>query len=185
MRPVEVARDFIAKHLKAADIAIDATAGNGHDSSFLASRVGPEGHVFCFDIQAEALSNTARRLAAERLDQHVTLIHGDHARLAEHIPFDSRPRIRAIMFNLGYLPGGDKRIITHAASTRAAIHAALTLLPVAGVMSIVSYRGHPGGQAEHDAVAATLAGGDRRYRCMKTPGNGPVAWLIDPGYPVD
>ncbi|HFE47818.1 MAG TPA: methyltransferase domain-containing protein [Chromatiaceae bacterium] len=185
MRPVELVQDFIGKHLKPADITIDATAGNGHDSCFLARLVGSEGHVFCIDIQAEALANTAHRLAAEQLDRRTTLIQGDHARLTQLIPLDTQPRIRAIMFNLGYLPGGDKRIVTRADSTRAAIRAALTLLPETGVMSIVSYRGHPGGQADHDAVAATLAERGRRYRCEETPGDGPVAWLIGSGYSAD
>ncbi len=185
MRPVEIAQHFIAEHLKPADIAIDTTAGNGHDSCFLARLVGPEGHVFCIDIQTAALTNTARRLAAEQLEPRTTLIHGDHAQLARLIPLDIQPRIRAIMFNLGYLPGGDKHLITQATSTTGAIHAALALLPTAGVMSIISYRGHPGGLAEHKAVAGALADNHRRYHCVETPNSGPVAWLIDASYRHD
>ncbi len=30
---------------------VDATCGNGNDAQWLAERIGPQGHLFAFDIQ--------------------------------------------------------------------------------------------------------------------------------------
>lgn len=53
---------------------------------------------------------------------------------------------RLVAFNLGYLPGGDKGIITQSATTLLALEAAKELLLPGGVISIVAYVGHPGGR---------------------------------------
>jgi hypothetical protein len=56
------------------------------------------------------------------------------------------------MFNLGYLPGGDKQRTTSASTTTEAIAAGVSLLKSGGVMTVVAYRGHAGGQEEVRAV---------------------------------
>jgi ubiquinone/menaquinone biosynthesis C-methylase UbiE len=58
MRLVELAHSKIKKALRPGDLCIDATAGNGHDSLFLATEVGPQGFVYAFDIQEDALIKT-------------------------------------------------------------------------------------------------------------------------------
>lgn len=149
------AHETVAAVLRAGDLAVDATAGNGVDTEFLARRVGPQGRVLGLDIQTEAIERTRTRLADAGLE-NVDLRRGDHANLAEICPAWSGA-VAAVMFNLGYLPRGDPSIRTHAESTLAALDAALWLLRDGGVMTILAYRGHPGGRAESDAVASWIA----------------------------
>src|SRR5262249_21317060 len=134
-------------------IAIDATAGNGHDTRFLLECVGASGRVFAFDLQAEALAHTAR--AAGDVS-NLTLFTRDHAEMRDAIPPEYHGHVGAVMFNLGYLPGGDHSITTQPTSTLKAISAALELLRPGGVLTVLAYTGHLGGAEEADAVAKLL-----------------------------
>ena len=107
-----------------------------------------EGHVFGFDIQALALENTSRRLRDAGLEDRVALFAASHAAMSAHIPEHLQGKIKAIMFNLGYLPGGDKTLVTQAGSTVAAVEAACRLLAGQGAISIMAYPGHAGGDRE-------------------------------------
>jgi predicted methyltransferase len=137
-------------------LAIDATAGGGVDTLFLARTVGPKGRVFAFDIQEAALERTGRRLAdaaaAGEALAPVELLLAGHERMAELVPPEAHGNIRAVMFNLGYLPGGDAGVITRPHTTLAALDAALELLAPGGALTAVLYPGHPGGDAEAAAV---------------------------------
>ncbi len=134
------------------ETVIDATAGNGHDTRFLAERVGLTGRVYAFDIQLHALQQTANALPLDLRDV-VTLLHHDHALLDEVLPVSDRGKIAAVMFNLGYLPGGDHEIVTRSASTRRALAAAVQWLRPGGLLSVIAYPGHPGGAEETRAVS--------------------------------
>ncbi|MGL4422203.1 MAG: class I SAM-dependent methyltransferase [Gemmataceae bacterium] len=138
------------------DAVIDATVGNGRDTLFLAERVGPTGMVIGFDLQAMAIAAAQARLAEARIE-HVQLIQADHARLAECVPQKWHGLIRAVVFNLGYLPDGDPLIITQPSSTISAIDSAAKLLHSHGVISIVAYRGHAGGAEELQALLEHFA----------------------------
>jgi 16S rRNA C1402 N4-methylase RsmH len=137
------------------DWAIDATVGNGHDALALAQLVGPSGRVFGFDIQAEAISATEARLAAAGIG-NVELFRCDHARMRDVLPQEARNRVAVVAFNLGYLPGGDHRVITQAPSTLAALDASLELLRPGGLITVIAYPGHAGGDDEAQAVRAWL-----------------------------
>lgn len=164
------------------DIAIDATAGNGHDTLALAELVGPTGRVFAFDIQPVALANTASRMAERGLG-NVELWCRDHAEMREALPTEMRGRVAAVTFNLGFLPGGDKAITTHSETTLVALHAATEVLRPGGLLAVVAYRGHPGGQSEADAVAGAMAelreAGWSVEEIASPPGRkpGPILWL--------
>ena len=127
------------------DCVVDGTAGNGHDTLFLAELTGASGKVFAFDIQAEAIKATGERVQEF---QHVELVHDSHVKIKEYV---TEP-ISAAVFNLGYLPKGDHSIITKAQSTLAALEQCLELLTVNGLLLIVVYSGHEGGSEERDAV---------------------------------
>jgi len=150
MQLTERAQGAVHAALRPGDLAIDATAGNGHDTLFLARAVGREGRVWAFDLQDSAMAATRRRLDAEGIGT-VRLVAGDHVRLLAELSREAKDRAGAIMFNLGYLPGGDKSVTTSAASTRAALPLALKLLRPGGVMTILAYPGHAAG-AEESAV---------------------------------
>lgn len=178
------AHALIADHLQPGDMAIDATAGNGYDTAFLAGRVGASGQVFAFDIQAGAIEATRARLDKAGLLDQVTLFQASHSQLASHIPARAHGRVAAAMFNLGYLPGSDKTVITRGESTVAALEQLLGLLRAGGAVSILSYRGHPGGRAEHDAVGDYLENEPRWKmldRLTSSGDDGPVLWIIRSG----
>ncbi len=144
-RVTELAHVLVQKCLKADGYAIDATVGNGHDTLFLAHLVGTGGRVDGFDLQRDAIENTRRKTAG--LPQ-VHLHHLSHEKMGEHLagPVD------AVMFNLGYLPSGDKSVITHPASTLPALETAAQVLGEGGILTVVVYPGHEGGSAESTAV---------------------------------
>lgn len=130
--------------------AVDATAGNGHDTLFLARRVGPEGRVWAFDVQRAALDATRARLAGVADAGPVTLIHAGHETLREHIP--EEVRIDAAMFNLGYLPGSDKSITTTPEGVVSALQCLLRRAAPGGVLSVHAYTGQPNGKEELRAL---------------------------------
>ena len=139
--------------LRPGDIAIDCTMGNGRDTLFLADLVGESGHVFAFDIQETAIENTRGRLAQHDIAaERVTLLKESHANLLQQIPARSCQKIKAAVFNLGYLPGGDKRICTRPHSTIAALEGLRSILAPGGIVVLVIYPGHDGGEAEALAV---------------------------------
>lgn len=130
------------------DTVVDATCGNGHDTVMLAYLIGEEGHVYGFDIQEQAIKNTRDKLASEGLEKRVSLFHCGHELIKEQVP---RP-VKAIIFNLGYLPGGNHLVITQKDTTIQAIKDGLDILSIGGVIILVLYPGHPGGEDEMNAV---------------------------------
>lgn len=147
---LELAKSFIASALPTGGVALDGTVGNGNDTLFLAEQVGDTGNVFGFDIQAEAIERTRAQLEAMGVAESVTLIHASHAFLEDYLP--TATTLHAAMFNLGYLPHGDKSIITQSASTLAALGATFAKLVKGGVLTVVIYPGHSGGDEEAQAV---------------------------------
>ena len=127
---------------------MDGTAGNGRDTLFLAQLAGGSGKVWAFDIQAQALSNTAGLLRENGVEERVELIAASHADLADYV----REPLNAAMFNFGYLPGGDKTVTTKADSSVRAMQAAAALLAEGGLLTAVVYSGHPAGLAEAAAI---------------------------------
>jgi hypothetical protein len=153
---VKVAHNLIRDVLHSGDIAIDATVGNGHDTLFLIEQVGPSGRVFGFDIQEAAIDSTRVKVESHYnvsvLPECLTLIYASHADMSEKIPLQYHGKISACMFNLGYLPGGNKSIITQTGSTLPAISIASRLLSGNGIITIMAYPGHQGGSLETDQV---------------------------------
>jgi predicted methyltransferase len=154
---VALAHQAVAAVLAPGDIAIDATVGNGHDTLFLAQQVGINGKVYGFDIQEAALDSAWQRLLAAGETAQVALYHAGHEAMAVLLPETVAGRVRAVMFNLGYLPGGDKQRTTGTSTTLAAVQAALSLLAPGGVISLLAYTGHPGGREETEQLKAWLA----------------------------
>ncbi|WP_438444614.1 class I SAM-dependent methyltransferase [Gorillibacterium sp. sgz5001074] len=154
------AHELAAARIRPGDCAVDATAGNGVDTLFLARAVGPGGRVHAFDIQEAALASTAARLEKELPDgsDRVVLHLASHDEMKLRIPEELHETAAAVMFNLGYLPGADHAVITTPATTLPALEAALELLRRGGVLTIAVYPGHDGGLAEAEAVEAWASG---------------------------
>ena len=149
---VNIAHDLIKGILRPGDIAIDATIGNGHDTVFLAEQIAPSGHVYGFDIQQAAINSTQDKFRQALLSDCLTLIHASHADMNDKIPEHLHGKIRVIMFNLGYLPGGDKSVITLTGSTLTALTVAAQILAGNGIITLLAYPGHQGGDQETDQV---------------------------------
>lgn len=151
---VEILWQLVPGFLLPGDTAVDATVGNGRDTEALCRIVGPAGQVYGFDIQTEALER-ARSLLEEAVPETpCILIQECHSSLKNHV---TQP-VDLVLFNLGYLPGGDKRITTTADTTLEAMTVALDLLKPGGKLAAVLYPGHEAGAAEAKAVIQWSSG---------------------------
>lgn len=148
-----IAADCMNRFLRPGDTVVDATMGNGHDTEYLCRLVGEEGRVYAFDIQPQAVENTRARLAGAGLLSRAELFCLGHEHMAEAVPGP----VDAVVFNLGWLPGGDKSVTTEWATTEKAVKAALSLLRPLGVCSVCVYPGHAKGDAERAALGEMLA----------------------------
>ena len=145
-------------HVQPGDIVIDATAGKGRDTLLLSELVGENGHVYAFDIQQAALDSTRARLEEMGLADRCTLILDSHANALDYI----HEPICAGVFNLGYLPGGDRTKTTLHESTRIAVEAAISLVDRDGIILVAVYPGHEEGTIEGNMLDEMLSQLDRR-----------------------
>ncbi len=130
---------------------IDATAGGGHDTLFLAKCVltPNSGKVHAFDIEPEAIKKTRENLQTNldlKLIARITLHETSH----ENFPIDISPHL--IVYNLGYLPGGDQTKTTLATTTLTSCQNALKILAPKGLLSITVYPGHSEGNKEKSTL---------------------------------
>lgn len=152
-RATDIAHLFVGQCLQSGDWAIDATMGNGNDTLFLSRLVGATGLVLAFDPQAAAHQVTRQLFEAElQLPENVHFIEAGHETMAEYFPLGNGGELRCVMFNLGYLPGGDRQFITRPHTTRQALQAATHRIAAGGILTLVCYPGHDGGP-EESAVA--------------------------------
>lgn len=146
-RILPFAKSLIISHINEASTVVNATCGNGHDTLFLAQHV-PKGHVYGFDIQEAAI-----KAAREKVKDYnnTTLILDGHEHVSRYIKQEDLP-IDAAIFNLGYLPKGDKHIVTTSETTIQAIESLFEMLAPEGIIVIVIYPGHPEGRIESNVV---------------------------------
>lgn len=157
--------DIVRNVVMPGDIVVDATAGNGHDTAFLAGLVGDGGKVYSFDIQEQAIAKTRQKLCDLGLIHRVELIEDGHQNMDLYI----NQQVKAVMFNLGYLPGGDHSIATRGETTIYAIEKALKLLKVNGIITIVVYYGGDSGFDEKNTVLEYIRGIEfRKFNVMQT-----------------
>ncbi len=147
-RVLQYAQTLLKMSVSEGDIAVDATAGNGHDTLFLANLVGDDGYVYAFDVQKEAVDATLHRLLDNALEHRAIVLKDGHENVANYI---HKP-VSAAIFNLGYLPGSNHEIVTKPNTTNQAIESLLKLLKVGGMIVLVVYHGHEGGKNERDEV---------------------------------
>ncbi len=132
---------------------IDATMGNGHDTCELARLAGEYGRVIAFDVQPEALASTAARLRGEGLLDRCELYLKGH----EHVLDIVKEPVHLAVFNLGWLPGGDKTVTTLWETTKAGIGGCMELLLPGGVVTVCAYPGHEEGGRELQELISWLA----------------------------
>ncbi len=145
---VPLCHHFLRALVRPGDRLVDATCGNGYDTLLLAELVGEGGHVWAFDVQETALAATRERLFQAGWSERATLLAAGHERLAELVPGP----VRAVVFNLGFLPGSDQACRTATDTTLVALSQAAELLAPGGMVVIAVYTGHAGGDTEGAAV---------------------------------
>ena len=150
-RQTELAAYLVRSHLKSGDSAIDATAGNGHDTLMMAQCVGENGHVYAFDVQEEAIVQTRQLLEDNAVSDRVHLFCQGHETIGDNLLIQNDPVINAAMFNLGFLPGGDKQIKTKRSTTITALDSVLDILQENGIITICAYC-HKSGLEEIEAI---------------------------------
>jgi tRNA G10 N-methylase Trm11 len=176
---VDWTHQFLRQYVEEGDICIDATVGNGGDMLFLTELAGQSGQVSGFDIQQIAIENTRQKL--ERHGRSGTLYLESHANMGQYFEENT---VSAIVFNLGYLPGGDHALATRAQSTIQAIETGLTLLKTGGVISLCIYSGGDSGFEEKEAVLSYLKQLDQKNYLVITnefynkPNNPPMPVFI-------
>ena len=158
---LDLQKHFILTHLKEGDIAVDFTMGNGHDTEFLSRTVGERGHVYAFDVQEMALASTKKHLSEVGCPENYTLILDSHHNVKKYVD----TKIKAGMFNLGYLPGSDKSVTTMRETTLPAIEAAIDLMDRDAIILVAVYPGHAEGEAEGKMICEYLASLSRYKVC--------------------
>ena len=149
-----LAADYMIRTIRPGDTVVDATMGNGKDTLFLCELVGENGHVYAFDVQAEAVERTRERVCEAGFAQRTTLLLAGHETMADHV---SGP-VQAVMFNLGWLPGAEHIVTTKKDTTIKAVGAALDLIAPGGIVTVCVYPGHEEGTRELEALKEYVSG---------------------------
>lgn len=149
----DLSHSFWKPLLSPGDHVIDATLGNGHDTLFLAKILlgFSEGELYGFDIQGKAVEKTRGLILSqcgEDSIERIHLFHESHDKMDRYV----KKPVKLIVYNLGYLPGGDKTITTEVESTLSSVAMGLNMLAPAGVLSITCYPGHSEGEREERAL---------------------------------
>jgi predicted methyltransferase len=168
---------FLQGQVRPGAFCIDATAGRGRDTALLCGLVGEQGRVLAFDIQEEAVQSTRALLLERGYSTRAKVIHDSHSHMGRYAEAGT---VDCIVFNFGYLPGGDHAVFTRPDTSIRAIDEGLRLLKPGGVMSLAIYYGGDTGFEERDALLAHLKTLDpRRYTVFcgdfcNRPNNPPI-----------
>ncbi len=151
MNNLERTHQWMLQRIKPNTHIVDMTCGNGHDTYFLAQYAK---RVTAVDIQIQAIENTKKRCEDY---SNINYIHSDHA----HIDFKSLAPISGAIYNLGYLPSGDKSLITHTESTILSLTQLIQF--VQDFIVITCYPRHTGGLEETIAVQEFIQSHHLKY----------------------
>ena len=179
IQPQNITEYFINKYVNKNDTVIDATMGNGFDTLKLANAVGEGGKVYAFDVQNIAVENT-KKLLLENNISNADLILDSHENLDKYV----KESVKCVVFNLGYLPGGDHKKQTKKESTISAIEKSLAVLSCEGFISVTVYYGKNSGTEEKEGVMEYFKNLDyKKYTVLvndffNRPNNPPLTVII-------
>ena len=175
--PADICDFYIEKMIKEGSIVVDATVGNGNDTLKLSNAVGKSGKVYGFDIQKEAIESAKKQ---EYRYDNVIFFNESHEKIEKFVS----EKVDAVIFNLGYLPGGDHNISTKSETTLPAIEKSMSMLSPEGIVLLVIYRGGDTGFEESESVVKYLKNIDYRcfnvlfYNYINRPKNPPMVAVI-------
>lgn len=161
------------KFIKKGDITVDATCGNGNDTLML-SKLSKK--VFAFDIQENAINNTKSLLEKNSIN-NVVLINKSHELIDKELK-DYNKKISLIVFNLGYLPGSNKKVLTNYKSTLSAIKKGLNMLNKKGIILVTCYP-HKEGKKESEEIIKYLENNNIKYTLYTNTDNKNAPFLIE------
>ena len=179
IQPQNITEYYINTFINPGDCVIDATAGNGFDTLKLCRAVGSDGKVYAFDIQECALDATGKKLE-ENGFSNAKLVKASHSEIDKYV----KENVKAVVFNLGYLPGGDHSLQTKAGTTIEAIKKSLEILSDSGFISVTVYYGKNSGCEEKNSVMEYLKTLDhKKYTVLvndfyNRPNNPPLTVII-------
>lgn len=157
---LEISHLIMSKYITANDILVDATMGNGYDTLFLAQH---SKYVYAFDIQEQALIETQKLIKKNDI-KNVTLIKDSHENILNYVR-----EFKGVVFNLGYLPHGDKSITTKKDITIKTIQTILPILKADGFVLLVVYTGHEQGMEESIGLETYFNSiNQNSYKILKT-----------------
>ncbi len=174
------AMSITAGYINTGDTVVDATVGNGNDTLALSRLVGETGRVYGFDIQPFALMRASEFLMQSEAPSEIELVYNGHEEMDRHISEE----VAAVVFNLGYLPSGEKQITTTADTTVTALDRAIGMIKPDGIITVVMYPGHDEGKTEKEKVLEWGESLDKSiYHCacismINQPENAPCIMLV-------
>ncbi len=164
---LDIIKRVIAENVREGDICIDATAGRGNDTLFMAQLVGESGHVTAFDIQQDAVDSTKKLLEENGVSHRADVLLKSHSEM--DALFDEGS-VSCITFNFGWLPKGDHSVSTKKETSIEAIEKGLRLLKKDGIMTLIIYYGRDTGFEERDAILEYLPTIDsEKYTVLEMP----------------
>lgn len=178
---LKISNDIIKTYVDEGMLVLDCTMGNGNDTLLLAERVGASGKVIAFDIQELALENTLNKLQANDLASRVSLVLDGHENIDKYV----EKGVDFIIYNLGYLPKGDKSITTEINTTIQSLEKSLNLLKANGILLLVAYPGHKTGLEEKEVLEEYFRNIDqKKFNVLKNEfinqaNNPPVLYCLE------
>ena len=180
------AQKFARPYLTLGSIAIDATCGNGFDTLYLAEQVGSTGVVYGVDIQERSIETVRKKLLDAGTLPQCQLFVGSHSHLNTIVDPAHCGLVSVVMFNLGYLPFGNKSIVTKPETTLAGLQQAFELIRRGGFISVLAYPGHAGGFEEAKCVANWIEQHAHALQVEKfqdqNNADSPILWLLTKGH---
>lgn len=168
---------IIIDQKKDAKIAADMTVDKGNDSKYILKNTKVE-RLYGFDIQKEAEIESKNLIGKDpRFIFHLA----SHDKIDEYI----KEGLDLAIYNLGYLPGGNKEITTKYQTTLESLEKTLDLLNKEGMIILTIYPGHPAGKIESEKIEAYLKDLDqKKYEIIKItyptrPKNPPYIIVIE------
>ena len=131
-------------------VAIDATVGNGYDTLFLAEHFNK---VIGIDIQPLAI----KRSKEKTKDLKNVEIYLDDFNNIKNYKYAN-----VIIFNLGFLPGSNRKVKTQDYTSNIAVLNAYKILD--GIMLVACYIQHEGGYEEYLKLCSTLKENNIDYK---------------------
>ena len=169
---LNMVKKICSENITKNDFVVDMTFGNGNDTLFLANI---SKKVFGFDIQNIAIENTKKLLKENNVDNY-ELFNISHDKINDVLK-EYENNIKLILFNLGYLPCGDKSITTNHETTLNAVKNSFSMLSSNGLILIVFYP-HPEGKLEAQVVLEYLNNNNNSYKIYKNTTNEEAPYLV-------